>query len=72
MHFVCTNFVSKLQYLLVDAHIPVSLVVIGTVLSTHSAVFEEICRSVMDSSDFSEFKSDVGLEIIDDETREAE
>ena len=65
MHFVCSNFVSKLQYFLVDAHIPVSLVVIGTVLSALSAVFEEICHSVMESSDFNEFKSDVGLEIID-------
>ena len=65
VHSVCTNFVSKLQYFLVDAHIPVSLVVIGTVLSALSAVFEEICRSVMESSDFSESKSDVGLEIND-------
>ena len=32
---VCTNFVSKLKYFVVDAHIPVSLVVIGTVLSAH-------------------------------------
>ena len=38
---VCTNFVSKLQYFLVDAHIPVSLVVIGFVLSAHSAVSRE-------------------------------
>ena len=32
---VCTNFVSILKYFVVDAHIPVSPVVIGTVLSAH-------------------------------------
>ena len=64
-HSVWTNFVSKLQYFVVDAHIPVSLVVIGTFLSALSAVSQEICRSVMESSEFSESKSGLGLEIID-------
>ena len=50
---------------LVDAHIPVSLVVIGTVLSALSAVSQEICRSVTESAEFSESKSDLGLGIID-------
>ena len=32
---VCSNFVSNLKYFVFDAHIPVSLVLIGTVLSAH-------------------------------------
>ena len=47
-HSVCTNSVAHCRCSLVDAHIPVSLVVIGTVHPTRSADSQEICRSVME------------------------
>ena len=45
----------------VDVHIPVSLVVTGTVISTRLADSQELCRSVMENSEPSASKSDLGL-----------
>ena len=64
-HSVCTNSVSNLLYFLVDANIPVSLVIIGTVPPALSADSHEICRSVMEGSESSESKPDLALGIID-------
>ena len=64
-HSVCTNSVSNLRYFPVDAHISVSPVVTGTVPPALSADSQEICHSVMESSESSESKSDLGLAIID-------
>ena len=47
-HSVCTNSVSNFRCSLVDAHIPVSPGVTGTVHPTRSADSQEICRSVME------------------------
>ena len=49
----------------VDAHIPVSLVVTGTVPPALSVDSQEICRSVMEGSESSESKPDLELGIID-------
>ena len=64
-HSVCTNSVSHFRCSPVDAHIPVSLVVTGTVHPTRSADSQEFCRSVMENSEPSASKSDLGLGIID-------
>ena len=64
-HSVCTNSVAHFRCSLVDAHIPVSLVVTGTVPPVLSSDSQEICLSVMESSESSESKSDLGLGIID-------
>ena len=64
-HSVCTNSVSHFRCSLVDARIPVSLVVTGTVHLALSADSQEICRSVMENSEPSASKSDLGLGIID-------
>ena len=48
-----------------DAHISVSLVVTGTACLTRSADSQEFCRSVMENSEPSAFKSDLGLGIMD-------
>ena len=58
-HSVCTNSVSNFRCSPVDAHIPVSPVV------TRSADSQEFCRSVMENSEPSASKSDLGLGIID-------
>ena len=64
-HSVCTNSVSNFRCYPVDAHIPVSPVVTGTVHPTRSADSQEFCRSVMENSEPSASKSDLGLGIID-------
>ena len=64
-HSVCTNSVSNFQCSSVDAHIPVSPVVTGTLHPTRSADSQEFCRSVMENSEPSASKSDLGLGIID-------
>ena len=64
-HSVCTNCVSNFRCSPVDAHIPVSPVVTGTVHPTRSADSQEFCRSVMENSEPSASKSDLGLGIID-------
>ena len=64
-HSVCTNSVSHFRCSPVDAHIPVSPVVTGTVHPALSADSQEICRSVMENSEPSPSKSDLGLGIID-------
>ena len=64
-HSVCTNSVSNFRCSPVDAHIPVSPVVTGTVHPTRSADSQEFCRSVMENSEPSASKSDLGLGIID-------
>ena len=64
-HSVCTNSVSDSRCSPADAHIPVSPVVTGTVHPTRSADSQEICRSVMENSEPSASKSDLGLGIID-------
>ena len=64
-HSVCTDFVSHFGCSPVDAHIPVSPVVTGTVHPALSADSPEICRSVMENSEPSASKSDLGLGIID-------
>ena len=61
----CTNPVSNFRCFPDDVHIPVSPVVTGTVHSTRSADSQEFCRSVMESSEPSASKSDLGLGIID-------
>ena len=62
---VCTNSVSNFRCSPVDAHISVSAVVTFTVHPALSDDSQEICRSVMESSESSESKSDLGLGIID-------
>ena len=64
-HSVCTNCVSNFRCSPVDAHIPVSPVVPGTVHPARSADSQEFCRSVMESSEPSASRSDLGLGIID-------
>ena len=64
-HSVCTNSVSYFRCSPVDAHIPVSPVVTGTVHPTRSTDSQEFCRSVMENSEPSASKSDLGLGIID-------
>ena len=64
-HPVCTNSVSNFRCSPVDAHIPVSPVVTGTVCPTRSAESQDFCRSVMENSEPSASKSDLGLGIID-------
>ena len=60
-HSVCTNSVSNFRYFLVDAHISALSVVTGTVHPAVSADSQEICRSVMENSEPSTSKSDLGL-----------
>ena len=70
---VCTTSVTNLQHVPVGAHAPVMandhsnhvLVVTGTGLPAFSAESREIGRSVMENSEHSESKSDVGLGMID-------
>ena len=70
---VCTTSVTNLQHVPVGAHAPVMandhsnhvLVVTGTGLPAFSAESREIGRSVMETSEHSESKSDVGLGMID-------
>ena len=64
-HSICANSVSNLRDFPGDAHIPVSLVVTGIVPLALSAVSQEICRSVMEGSESSESKSDLGLRSLD-------
>ena len=64
-HSVCTNSVSNFRCSPDDAHIPVSPVVTGTVCPSRSADSQEFCRSVMENSEPSASKSDLGLGIID-------
>ena len=72
-HSVCTTSVTNLQQFPVGAHAPIMandhsnhvLVVTGTALPAFSAESRKIGRSVMESSECSESKSDVGLGIID-------
>ena len=64
-HSVCTNSVSHFRCSPVDAHIPVSPVVTGTDHPTRSADSQEICGSVIENSEPSASKSDLGLGIID-------
>ena len=67
-HSVCTNSVTNLQQFLVGAHIPVVAsdhsnhvpVATDTVFPASSAESREIGRSVMESSECSESKSDLG------------
>ena len=64
-HSVCMNSVLNVRHFLVDSHIPVSRFVIGTVPSALSVDSQKICRSVMESSESSESKPDLGQGIID-------
>ena len=64
-HSVCTNSVSNFRCSSVDVRIPVSPVVTGTVHPTRSADSQEFCRSVMENSEPSASRSDLGLGIID-------
>ena len=64
-HSVCTNSVSNFRCSSVGEHIPVSPVVTGTVHPTRSADSQEFCRSVMEHSEPSASRSDLGLGIID-------
>ena len=64
-HSVCTNSVSNFRCPPADAHISVSLVVTGTVHPTRSVDSQECCRSVVENSEPSASKSDLGLGIID-------
>ena len=64
-HSVCTNYVSNFRCSPVDAYIPVSPVVSGTVHPTRSADSQEFSRSVMENSEPSASKSNLGLGIID-------
>ena len=64
-HSVCTNSVSNFLCSPFDAHIPVSPVVAGTVHPTRSADSQEFCRFVMENSEPSASKSDLGLGITD-------
>ena len=64
-HSVCTSSVSNFRCSSVDVHIPVSPVVTDTVHPTRSADSREFCRSVMEISEPSASKSDLGLGIID-------
>ena len=58
-HSVCTNSVSNFRCSLLDAHIPVSPVVTGTVHPTPSADSQEFFCSVMENSEPSASKSDL-------------
>ena len=62
---VCLNFVSNFRFFPVDAHISVSPVATHTVPPALSADSQENFSSVMESSEPSESKSDLGLGIID-------
>ena len=59
------RILSRICDFFVDAHIPVSPVVTGTVPLARSADSQEICRSAMESSESSASKPDLGLGIID-------
>ena len=63
-HSVCTNSVSNFRCSSVDVHIPVSPVVTGKDHPTRSADSQEFCRSVMENSEPSASRSDLGLGII--------
>ena len=72
-HSVCTTSVTNLQQFPVGEHAPVTAndrfnhvpVVIGTVPPAFTAEFGEIVRSVMESTDSCESKSDLRVGIID-------
>ena len=64
-HSVCTSSISNFRCSPDDAHIPVSPVVTGTVCTTRSADSQEFSRSVMEHSETSTSRSDLGLGIID-------